>query len=107
MRLGELGKNSKIDGLITSPREVAKLRQKLGDDITLVTPGVRPAWAEANDQKRFTTPKEALKNGADYLLSDVPSPPRKTRGKHGPSAQRDHSIGASSAQVERDPRARW
>ena len=72
MRLGELGKNSKIDGLITSPREVAKLRQKLGDDITLVTPGVRPAWAEANDQKRFTTPKEALKNGADYLVVGRP-----------------------------------
>ena len=72
MRLGELGKNSKIDGLITSPHEVAKLRQKLGDDITLVTPGVRPAWAEANDQKRFTTPKEALKNGADYLVIGRP-----------------------------------
>jgi orotidine-5'-phosphate decarboxylase len=72
MRLGELGKNSKIDGLITSPHEVAKLRQKLGDDITLVTPGVRPAWAEANDQKRFTTPKEALKNGADYLVVGRP-----------------------------------
>ena len=71
-RLGELGKNSGIDGLITSPHEVRLLRKRLGSEITLVTPGVRPAWAAADDQKRFTTPAEAVKAGADYLVIGRP-----------------------------------
>jgi orotidine-5'-phosphate decarboxylase len=72
IRLGELGKKSGIDGLITSPREVRFLRERLGPEITLVTPGVRPTWADANDQKRFTTPHEALESGADYLVIGRP-----------------------------------
>jgi len=72
IRLGDLGKKSGIDGLITSPREVRVLRDRLGPEITLVTPGVRPTWADANDQKRFTTPHEALESGADYLVIGRP-----------------------------------
>jgi orotidine-5'-phosphate decarboxylase len=72
LRLAELGKNSGIDGLITSPHEVRKLRERLGDQMKLITPGVRPSWAIANDQKRFTTPSEALKSGADYLVIGRP-----------------------------------
>ena len=72
IRLAELGKNSGVDGLITSPHEVGVLRARLGPEITLVTPGVRPAWAAADDQKRFTTPRDALKNGADYLVIGRP-----------------------------------
>jgi orotidine-5'-phosphate decarboxylase len=72
IRLGELGKKSGIDGLITSPHEVRLLRERLGHEITLVTPGVRPTWAAANDQKRFTTPHEALESGADYLVIGRP-----------------------------------
>lgn len=72
IRLAELGKSSGVDGLITSPHEVGVLRARLGPEITLVTPGVRPAWAAADDQKRFTTPSEALKGGADYLVIGRP-----------------------------------
>jgi orotidine-5'-phosphate decarboxylase len=72
IRLGELGKESGIDGLITSPHEVRPLRERFGDEITLVTPGVRPTWAAADDQKRFTTPHEALESGADYLVIGRP-----------------------------------
>lgn len=72
IRLADLGKSSGIDGLITSPHEVGLLRARLGPEITLVTPGVRPAWAAADDQKRFTTPREALKGGADYLVIGRP-----------------------------------
>lgn len=72
LRLAELGKNSGIDGLITSPQEVGLLREKLGPEITLVTPGVRPSWAAADDQKRFTTPRNALGSGADYLVIGRP-----------------------------------
>ena len=72
LRLAELGQKSGIDGLITSPHEVRVLRERLGDQMKLVTPGVRPSWAVANDQKRFTTPNEALNNGADYLVIGRP-----------------------------------
>jgi orotidine-5'-phosphate decarboxylase len=48
------------------------LRGRLGDEITIITPGVRPSWAGADDQKRFTTPREALQNGADYLVIGRP-----------------------------------
>ena len=72
VRLAELGKSSGVDGLITSPKEVGLLRARLGQETTLVTPGVRPSWAAADDQKRFTTPREALKDGADYLVIGRP-----------------------------------
>jgi len=72
LHLAELGQQIGINGLITSPREVGLLRQRLGSEIVLVTPGVRPAWAAADDQKRFTTPSEAIKNGADYMVIGRP-----------------------------------
>lgn len=72
LRLAQLGQESGIDGLICSPHELRILRDQLGDQIKLITPGVRPSWAAANDQKRFTTPSEALKNGADYLVIGRP-----------------------------------
>jgi len=72
LRLGQLGKDCGIGGLITSPQEVRVLRENLGSEITLVTPGIRPTWAVADDQKRFTTPTEALKNGADYFVVGRP-----------------------------------
>ncbi|MEN3371132.1 MAG: orotidine-5-phosphate decarboxylase [Verrucomicrobiota bacterium] len=72
VRLAELGQKCGVDGLITSPHELRVLRERLGQEMTLVTPGVRPGWAAADDQKRFTTPSEALKSGADYLVIGRP-----------------------------------
>ena len=72
LRLAQLGHDCGIDGLITSPHEVPTLRKQLGNQIKLITPGVRPTWAAANDQKRFTTPAQALKNGSDYLVIGRP-----------------------------------
>lgn len=72
LRLAQLGQESGIDGLICSPHELRILRDRLGNEIKLITPGVRPTWAAADDQKRFTTPGEALKNGADYLVIGRP-----------------------------------
>lgn len=72
IRLAELGKNAGIDGVITSPHEVRVLRARLGPQIKIVTPGVRPLWSTPHDQKRFTTPSEALQNGADYLVIGRP-----------------------------------
>jgi orotidine-5'-phosphate decarboxylase len=72
LRLATLGHECGIDGLITSPHEVVRLREQLGHQIKLITPGVRPGWAAADDQKRFTTPSQALQNGSDYLVIGRP-----------------------------------
>ncbi|MGI8820778.1 MAG: orotidine-5'-phosphate decarboxylase [Chthoniobacterales bacterium] len=72
MRLAELGVAAGIRGFIASPQEVGALRGELGRESTLITPGVRPIWAEANDQKRFATPREAIMAGADYLVVGRP-----------------------------------
>ena len=72
LRLAQLGTDAGIRGLIASPHEVARLRGELPDEVRIVTPGVRPAWAAADDQKRFTTPRQALQNGADYLVIGRP-----------------------------------
>ncbi len=72
LRLAELGGEAGIRGLIASPREIVSLRARLGDQITIITPGIRPTWAAADDQKRFTTPRQAIDNGADYLVIGRP-----------------------------------
>jgi orotidine-5'-phosphate decarboxylase len=57
-----------MDGIVCSPVEVAKVRAAVGPGIALVTPGIRPAGSEAGDQKRVTTPADAIRAGADYLV---------------------------------------
>lgn len=56
------------DGLITSPLEAGKLRGEIGPEPLLITPGVRSAGADAGDQKRIATPREALRSGANYIV---------------------------------------
>lgn len=57
-----------MDGIVCSPVEVAKVREALGPGIALVTPGIRPAGSETGDQKRVTTPSDAIRAGADHLV---------------------------------------
>jgi orotidine-5'-phosphate decarboxylase len=59
---------SRIDGIVCSPLEVARVRQTGGPTLKLVTPGVRSAGAPVGDQKRVATPADAIANGADYLV---------------------------------------
>jgi orotidine-5'-phosphate decarboxylase len=61
-----------VDGLIASPAEASMLRARSGEDLLLVTPGVRPAGVGAGDQKRVATPGQAIKDGADYLVVGRP-----------------------------------
>ena len=72
LRLARLGVSAGIAGLVASPREVRMLRAEFGEEIKIVTPGVRPSWAEVADQKRVMTPREALEAGADYLVIGRP-----------------------------------
>ena len=71
-RLAALAVDAGARGLVCSPQEVAALRAEVGDDIMLITPGVRPAGAAVNDQARVATPEEALRAGADLLVIGRP-----------------------------------
>lgn len=72
LRLAGLCKANGLDGVVCSPHEIAGLRASLGDAFKLIVPGVRPAWAGADDQKRVMTPAEAVAAGADYLVVGRP-----------------------------------
>jgi orotidine-5'-phosphate decarboxylase len=61
-----------VDGLVCSPEEVAALRAIVGDRMSLVTPGIRPAGSSVGDQKRIMTPARAIAAGADYLVVGRP-----------------------------------
>jgi orotidine-5'-phosphate decarboxylase len=67
LRLASLGVEAGIDGLVASPHEIKSLRRHFGDKIKIAVQGIRPVWADPGDQKRFMTPREAVKAGADYI----------------------------------------
>jgi orotidine-5'-phosphate decarboxylase len=71
-RLADLAQSCRLDGVVCSPYEISLLREHCGDDFTLVVPGIRPADANKNDQKRVMTPAEAIERGADYLVIGRP-----------------------------------
>lgn len=67
-----MAKESGINGVVCSPQEITAIRRACGSDFKIVTPGIRPAWAAKNDQKRITTPREAIELGADYIVIGRP-----------------------------------
>jgi orotidine-5'-phosphate decarboxylase len=72
LRLATLARDSGLDGVVCSAQEAALLRQHCGSQFCLVTPGIRPADAAADDQSRIMTPGAALKSGASYLVIGRP-----------------------------------
>jgi orotidine-5'-phosphate decarboxylase len=72
LRLATLARDSGLDGVVCSAQEAALLRQNCGDKFCLVTPGIRPADAAADDQSRIMTPAAAIKNGSSYLVIGRP-----------------------------------
>ena len=71
-KLARLAKDAGMDGVVASPQEVGLIRDACGGDFLVITPGVRPAFAAQDDQKRITTPADALRSGADYLVIGRP-----------------------------------
>lgn len=71
-RLAALSVEAGAQALVCSPREVSAVRSEIGPDITLITPGVRPAGTSVQDQARVATPEEALAAGADLLVIGRP-----------------------------------
>jgi orotidine-5'-phosphate decarboxylase len=72
VRLGQLAVDAGLRGLVCSPLELAPLRRLLPPAVALVTPGIRPRDAKADDQTRIMTPAEAAHNGASYIVVGRP-----------------------------------
>ena len=72
LRLAKLATDAGLRGLVCSPQEIGMLRAELGDNVQLVTPGIRPATIKADDQKRTMTPAEAVQAGANWLVIGRP-----------------------------------
>ncbi|HSB63078.1 MAG TPA: orotidine-5'-phosphate decarboxylase [Thermoanaerobaculia bacterium] len=72
LRLASLARDSGLDGVVCSPREIETIRAACGPDFLLVVPGVRPAGSGVGDQKRVATPLDAIRAGADLLVVGRP-----------------------------------
>lgn len=72
VNFAKLAKDSGCDGVVSSPLEVQAIKLICGSRFITVTPGIRPAGANLQDQKRVTTPLEALKLGTDYMVIGRP-----------------------------------
>ena len=67
----QLAKNAKLaglDGVVASAKELKAIKNELGDDFIVLTPGIRPSWSATNDQQRIATPSSAIKDGADFIV---------------------------------------
>lgn len=72
LKRAEIAAEAGADGVIASAEEAAAIRERFGDRLKIVTPGIRPTGAEAHDQKRVTTPAMAIHRGADALVVGRP-----------------------------------
>jgi len=72
LRRALLARGSGFDGVVASGHEAAAIRKELGEGFLIVTPGIRPAGTDTQDQARVTTPADAIEAGADYLVVGRP-----------------------------------
>jgi orotidine-5'-phosphate decarboxylase len=72
VHMARLAQGSGLDGVVCSAHEVSAVKAACGQDFVVVVPGVRPAWAEANDQKRMMTPAETVRAGANFVVVGRP-----------------------------------
>ena len=79
LRLARLAKENGMDGVVCSPQEIDIIKGEFGQDFLVISPGIRPTWAAAQDQKRILTPAKAIAKGVDYMvigrpITQAPSP---------------------------------
>ena len=72
MKLASLSKGAGLDGVVCSAQEARMLKDELGESFELVTPGIRPAGSNADDQQRIVTPAKAIQDGVDYMVIGRP-----------------------------------
>ena len=72
LALAERARDAGLDGVVSSAWEARAIREAMGSDFLIVTPGIRPSWAANQDQRRVATPQEAFQNGADYIVIGRP-----------------------------------
>jgi orotidine-5'-phosphate decarboxylase len=97
VRLAKLAQTAGLDGVVASAREARAIRRACGPDFVIVTPGIRPASSQAQDQVRVSTPADAIGAGADYLVVGRP-----ITGAHDPAAAADIIV-AEMEQAFRQP----
>jgi orotidine-5'-phosphate decarboxylase len=71
-RLAFISMKAGVDGVVASPQEIGIIRERCGEKFLIVTPGIRLPSEKKDDQKRTLSPKEAISNGADYLVIGRP-----------------------------------
>jgi len=72
VELAKLARNCGLRGVVSSPREIAAIREACGPGFVILTPGIRPAGSDAGDQRRTMTPRQAIDAGADYIVVGRP-----------------------------------
>lgn len=72
VKIGRRAMNHGATSIVCSPHEAALMRSELGQDLIIITPGVRPLGASQDDQNRVMTPQEAIKQGANYVVIGRP-----------------------------------
>lgn len=72
INLAKLGQSAGLKGIICSPQEISLVRQNCGDEINIITPGIRLKLLPGDDQKRYMTPIQAIRQGADYIVIGRP-----------------------------------
>lgn len=80
LRLATMSSECGMEGVVCSAQETKLIREAIGEDFLLVTPGIRPPGSATNDQSRIVTPKEALDNGSSYLVIGRPITQSKDPG---------------------------
>ncbi|MBZ0155711.1 MAG: orotidine-5'-phosphate decarboxylase [Alphaproteobacteria bacterium] len=66
--LALLTRKAGLDGVVASPHEISMVKEQCGREFLVVTPGIRPSWVAPDDQRRTATPREAIREGADYIV---------------------------------------
>ena len=72
VKFARLAQDAGLEGVVASPKEAKLIREACGENFLIVTPGIRPAGSDINDQSRISTPAAAIKNGANYLVVGRP-----------------------------------